>query len=160
MTQKEPTPRLALDFPATLAGFEHGFAQLRTGLDSETLEPLTRYRIELVFEEIVANIVRHGAPKGGAKDVRVTFDVQGDSILLTFDDDGSPYDPRTRGDPPPVKSLEEVGIGGRGLLMVRRASSAIDYCRTADQRNRLTVTLPASTPNSNSIPSTRRKEIK
>jgi anti-sigma regulatory factor (Ser/Thr protein kinase) len=128
-------------------------------LDSETLEPLTRYKIELVFEEIVANIVRHGAPKGGAKDVRVTFDIRGDSILLTFDDDGSPYDPRTRGDPPPAKSLEDVGIGGRGLLMVRRASSAIDYCRTADQRNRLTVTLPASAPNSNSIPSTKRREI-
>ena len=159
MTQTEPTPRLALDFPATLAGFEQGFTQLRTGLDSEALEPLTRYRIELVFEEIVANIVRHGAPKGGAKDVRVTFDVQGDSILLTFDDDGSPYDPRTRGDPPPAKSLEEVGIGGRGLLMVRRASSAIDYCRTADQRNRLTVTLPVSALNSNSIPNTRRREI-
>jgi anti-sigma regulatory factor (Ser/Thr protein kinase) len=140
MTQ-EPTPRLALDFPATLAGFERGFAELRSGLGRESLTPAARYNVELVFEEIVANIVRYGA-QGRVVDVRVTLDRNDASIAITFDDDGVPFDPTKRPDPTPAKSLADASIGGRGIMLVRRIASAIDYSRTPEQRNRLVVTLP------------------
>jgi serine/threonine-protein kinase RsbW len=95
-----------------------------------------------VFEEITANIVAHGSPDGHALEVWVTLEDRGDSIVLTFEDNGVPFDPRTRADPPPQKSLEEARIGGYGLLLVRHAASSIDYQRTAAGRNRLIVRLP------------------
>jgi anti-sigma regulatory factor (Ser/Thr protein kinase) len=137
-------PRFAVSFPGTLAGFDEAFARLRAALDQETLDAGARYRVELVFEEIVANIVRHGAPGGGAADVRFSLDLRDGSVVLTFDDDGVAFDPRGRPDPVPARSLEQAKVGGLGLMMVRRAASAIDYRRTPERRNELIVTVPAA----------------
>ena len=106
------------------------------------LDGATRYNAELVFEEVVANIVGHGAPDGHALEVRLLLEIRPDSIILTFDDNGVPFDPRGRADPPPQKSLDEARIGGYGLMLVRHAVSSLDYLRTAEGRNRLTVRLP------------------
>ncbi len=134
--------RVEIPFRATHAGFAHAFSRLRGALDGEGLDPAPRYNVELVFEEIVANIVAHGAVDGREPDVRVTLEPSSDSIVLKFEDDGPPFDPRGRTDPVPAKSLEEARIGGFGLMLVRRAASALDYLRTAEGRNRVTVTLP------------------
>jgi anti-sigma regulatory factor (Ser/Thr protein kinase) len=108
------------------------------------LDGTARYNAELVFEELVANIVKHGAPDRHALEVRFTLEVRPDSIILTFDDNGVAFDPRGRPDPLPQKSLDEARIGGYGLMLVRRAASSLDYLRTADGHNRLTVKLPRS----------------
>ena len=49
-----------LTFAGTRAGFEQGFGQFRAILDRYPLQSRTRYGCELVFEEIVRNIIRHG----------------------------------------------------------------------------------------------------
>ena len=61
---------------------------------------------------------------------------------MEFDDNGMPFDPRGRPDPAPQKSLDEARIGGYGLMLVRHAARSLDYLRTADGHNRLTVRLP------------------
>lgn len=113
----------------------------RHALDAVRLDGATRYNAELVFEEVVANVVGHGAPDGHALEVRFTLEVCPDSIVLTFEDNGVPFDPRERTDPPPQKSLEEARIGGYGLMLVRHAVSSLDYRRTAEGHNRLRVQL-------------------
>ena len=112
---------------------------MRHALDGEALNATTRYNTELVFEEIVANIVGHGARKGREPEVRVTLEARPDSIVLIFDDDGVPFDPRGRPDPVKPKSLEAAKVGGFGLMLVRRAASSLEYLRTAKDRNQLTV---------------------
>jgi len=131
--------RVEIRFPGTHQGFAQGFARLRHALDREALDAAARYDCELIFEEIVDNIVSHGAVGNRAPDVHVTLEHGGDSIVLTFDDDGLPFDPRGRPDPVPAKSLEEATIGGFGLMLVRHAASSLEYERTAEERNRLTV---------------------
>lgn len=112
-------------------------------LDSQHLPPAPRYHVELAFDEIAGNIVRHGLPSG-AIDVRIAF---GDrEVVLSFEDDGTPFDPRTY--PPAVlpTSIDDarVGRGGLGLPLVRSISSAMTYGRTPQQRNQLTLVIPAS----------------
>jgi serine/threonine-protein kinase RsbW len=131
--------RVEIRFPGSHEGFAHGFGRLRHALDGEALNATTRYNTELVFEEIVANIVGHGAQKGREPDVRVTLEARPDSIVLIFDDDGVPFDPRGRPDPVKPKSLEEAKVGGFGLMLVRHAASSLEYLRTAEDRNQLTV---------------------
>ncbi|HEV2230506.1 MAG TPA: ATP-binding protein [Steroidobacteraceae bacterium] len=134
--------RIGIRFPGTHAGFAQGFARLREALDAERLAGTARYNAELVFEEIVANIVSHGARNGREADVCVTLEPRADSIVLIFSDDGVPFDPRGRPDPVIPKTLAEAKIGGFGLMLVRHAASSLDYVRTADDRNRLTVIVP------------------
>ena len=133
--------RVEIRFPGTHEGFALGFERVRNALDAVPLDGTTRYNAELVFEEIVANIVGHGAPDGHPLEVRFTLEAHPDSIILTFDDNGVRFDPRGRPDPLPQKSLAEARIGGYGLMLVRHATSSIDYLRTAEGRNRLTVQL-------------------
>ncbi|HKD55043.1 MAG TPA: ATP-binding protein [Steroidobacteraceae bacterium] len=131
--------RVEIRFPGTHEGFAQAFDELRQALDREALDAAARYDCELIFEEIVDNIVSHGAVGDRAPDVHVTLEHGGDSIVLTFDDDGVLFDPRGLPDPVPAKSLQEAKIGGFGLMLVRHAASSLDYVRTSEGRNRLTV---------------------
>ena len=131
--------RVEIRFLGTHEGFAQAFVELRHALDREALDAAARYDCELIFEEIVDNIVSHGAVGDRAPDVHVTLEHGSDSIVLTFDDDGVPFDPRGIPDPMPAKSLQEAKIGGFGLMLVRHAASSLEYVRTAEDRNRLTV---------------------
>lgn len=133
--------RLEIGFPGTHAGFAQAFARLRDALDAQRLDGAARYNAELVFEEIVANIVSHGAVDGREVEVRFSLQTHPDSMLLTFEDDGVAFDPRGRPDPAPARSLEEAKVGGFGLMLVRHAASSLDYALTTDGHNRLTVKL-------------------
>lgn len=141
--------RVRLKFPATMSGFEQAFGSLQSELGRDELHPGTRYNVELVFEEIVANIVRHGSGGGEISGVDVAVDVQVgvDAIVMTFDDGGVPFDPVGRPDPRKPTSIEDTPIGGLGLMMVRKAATAMRYERTPEQRNRLVVTLPTTAKN-------------
>jgi serine/threonine-protein kinase RsbW len=126
-------------FAGTLEEFERAFTGLRGALDGQALGAATRYNIELVFEEIVANVLRHGAKDGHRLDVLVTLELGPDSISLTFDDNGVAFDPRTPVHAPP---RSRHGQGGFGLMLVQRVAGSLAYLRTPEGRNRLTVTLP------------------
>jgi len=127
-----------------LPGFQQGFVALRSALDGCGLRADLRFRVELVFEEVVANIVRYAAQPGGQTQIEVTLHAGPDVLTLTFNDDGVAFDPCSRAaagcaDAAPPASLEEAPDGGFGLMMVRRAASSLSYRRTPDARNHLTV---------------------
>jgi len=96
-----------------------------------------------VFEEIVGNIMRYGAPQGGELCVEVSVRIAADGITIAVEDDGIPFDPCGRSDAPVLTTLAEAPDGGFGLTLVRHAVSSMRYERTAKQRNRLVATLSA-----------------
>lgn len=128
----------ALRFPATSAGLDEAARSLGAILDARRVSPALRYDVEVVFEELAGNIVRHAKPVGEI-DVGLAFD---GGIVLTFEDDGAAFDPRQQLSPPELESLEEARVGGLGLVLVRKLCSRIEYERTAAGRNRLTVSVP------------------
>ena len=128
-----------LRFPGTLAGFTEAFSRLNAILDRGPIEGEARFHVELVFDEIAANVIRHASPTG---EIEVTVRL-GREVVLTFEDDGVPFDPCAQPEPPEPRSLDEATPGGRGLMLVRMYSTRLDYQRTPEGRNRLTVTLPA-----------------
>jgi anti-sigma regulatory factor (Ser/Thr protein kinase) len=134
---------IRLRFSGTLRGFERGFEQLRGALDGEAqkLGARARYHLELVFEEIVGNIVRYGAPQGGELRVEVSIEIGVDYIEIAVEDDGIPFDPCGCTDLGAPTSLAGAPDGGFGLRIVRHVASTMQYERSANQRNRLVVTL-------------------
>ena len=127
-----------LRFPGTTAGFRDAVAALRLILDGRELHPRLRHDIELVFDEVVTNIVNHGRPAGDV-DVAIRF---GEDTTLVFEDDGVAFDPRAQPAPAPAARREDLRIGGLGIVIVRELSSRLDYERTPEGRNRLTIAIP------------------
>jgi serine/threonine-protein kinase RsbW len=130
-----------LIFPGTRTGFARAFVDLRRALDGHALQQRARYNCELVFEEVVSNIIKHGYADDREHDIEVSLDFQDEAIVMRFEDDGVPFDPLELPPVEPAKSILDTRTGGRGLLLVRTAARRLDYERTLDRRNRLTVTI-------------------
>ena len=131
--------RHVLRVPATLAGLHDAADSLRRLLETRQLPVPASYNVELVFEEIVANIVRYGQP---TTDIDVVISFDDAETILIFEDDGVPFNPREHTARPAPTSLDEVQVGGLGIPLVKKISSRMDYERTED-RNRLLVAIPA-----------------
>jgi len=134
----ETTPHV-LRFAATRASFEQASADARAALEACGVHGSARYNAELVFEEVVTNVIRHGhAPE---IEMSLACLPGADEIVLTFEDAGPPFDPLKQPAKPLPKSIEDATLGGLGLLLVRKASTCLHYERTPGEKNRLTVTI-------------------
>jgi serine/threonine-protein kinase RsbW len=129
-----------LRFAATRDGLEHGALALRDLLDAQHVGGGSRYNVELAFEEVATNIVRHGAP---TSDVEFTIVFGVDEIVMTFRDDGIPFDPRAHPAPVAPTSIDDAPIGGLGLVLLRTISTRMEYERTPQDCNLLTIVIPA-----------------
>ena len=91
----------------------------------------------IVLDEIVSNIVRCS----GASVFKVGLDQTPEGLTMVFSDDGKPFDPtREVAEPDVTASIEERGIGGLGIFMVKKMSRSVAYERR-DGKNVLTVVM-------------------
>ena len=101
----------------------------------------TMNRVEVVLEELVSNLVRHG------KDVplgTVAAGSRGGVIDRVVEDDGAEFDPFSVPEPERPASLADAPLGGLGIPLVRRLSASARYDRVgsgADARNRVSVRI-------------------
>ena len=49
------------------------------------------------------------------------------AVVITFIDNGIPYDPLAKADPDITKSADEREIGGLGIFMVKKSMDEISY---------------------------------
>ncbi len=49
------------------------------------------------------------------------------SVVITFIDNGVPYDPLRKTDPDTTLSAEEREIGGLGIYMVKKSMDGVEY---------------------------------
>ena len=124
-----------------LAGFERGATELRAVLDEHQIAGRPRFNVELVFEELVTNVVRHSYREDAARHIDVSVAMTDDAIELIIEDDGQPFNPLQRQDPTLPKSIETATLGGLGILLARKASRNLHYERTPEGKNRLTATI-------------------
>ena len=125
-------------FPPTLIGLEEGASALRQVLDASGLAIGPRNKVEVAFEEVAMNIIRYGRAES---DIEVRIDIGDAQVVLTFEDDGVPFDPREHVAPAVPASLDEAAVGGRGIMLLRKISTRMDYLRTSHGRNRLTLAI-------------------
>ena len=130
--------RYQIVFAPTLSAFYEASAALRRLLDEKGLAAKPRSDVELAFEEVAVNVLKHGSP---AHDITVQISFRPDHVTLTFEDDGLPFNPLLHRDPQGPESLEEAPIGGLGVMMVKQVASRIEYSRTPQQHNRLTLEI-------------------
>jgi serine/threonine-protein kinase RsbW len=140
--------RLLLVLNNTLAAVEDGRSRVLEFLALRPLDPLVRNRLEVLFEELVSNTIRHGFARHSGQSIRVQVEQKPASIELIFEDDGAPFNPLETEAPEPFSTIEAARIGGLGIPLVIKLSSGVRYERPAtgtgaafSPRNRTIVSL-------------------
>ena len=94
------------------------------------------FALQVCLEELLTNIVRHGGAKSSGDlsqvvkppvNVEITISTSAQSVSMTIEDDGKPFDvvnaPAHRIDQP----LDQVQPGGLGIQLIRNFASSIAY---------------------------------
>jgi serine/threonine-protein kinase RsbW len=119
----------------------------RFGLDQglstdETLD------INLVLDEVVLNIIRHGYDDEAEHQILVRLTLEGAVLTMVVEDDGREFNPLEHPAPNLDLPIEERGIGGLGVHIVRTLTKSLEH-RRVEGRNVLTMQMqvaPGHTP--------------
>ncbi len=96
-------------------------------------------QIDIAIDELFGNIVRYAYhPEIGSATVQVEVTKEPLAVVITFIDQGKPYDPLAKEDPNVTLSAEEREIGGLGIYIVKKSMTDIAY-EYKDGRNILKI---------------------
>lgn len=85
-------------------------------------------QINVAIDELLSNIVKYGYPKQpGPVTVSVIATDDPRGVCIRFEDEGIPYNPLNKEDPDVSLSVEERGIGGLGIFLVKKTMDDIKY---------------------------------
>lgn len=115
----------------TLAAVEDGRQEILRYLGA--LDPRLQNRLEVLFEELVANVIRHGFARGSDQSIHVLIERREGDIQLTFEDDGVLFNPLEAEAPEPFHDIETARIGGLGIPLAVKMASAMRYERPPEQ---------------------------
>lgn len=104
---------------------------------AEAIPADTAWRLKVALDEILANIVSHGASDGNLPAIDIWFARLDDVIQVRIADDGIPFDPLSRPDPDVTAPLDARQPGGLGLALIKGLIDDVTYERTT--RNVLTL---------------------
>ncbi len=104
-----------------------------TAFVDEQLEQLdcplkTKIQMDIAIDELFGNIANYAYnPEVGVATVRVEITENPLAVVITFIDNGVPYDPLAKADPDITLSAEEREIGGLGIYMVKKSMDDVFY---------------------------------
>ena len=98
----------------------------------------TIWPLNVALDEILSNIISYGHEDGREHEIVVRVSLEHGLMIAEVEDDGRAFDPLAA--PPPAIDvpLEERGVGGLGIHIVRNLMDEVTYNRIAG-RNRLTL---------------------
>ena len=140
-TEPDGEPALVLNLPNHPAVIEESRVAVVAFLEPHGVGARTMNRVEVVLEELISNLIRHGHE---VSEITVEADYDGESIDLVVEDNGVEFDPLAKPDPDPFTSLADAPLGGLGIALVRRLTCAARYDRVGTgsaARNRVSVTI-------------------
>lgn len=96
-------------------------------------------QLDIAVEEIFVNIASYAYESGtGEAVIRISHEDNPEKAVITFIDEGIPYDPLAKEDPDVSLPAEERQIGGLGIFMVKKTMDDMIYERV-DGKNILTL---------------------
>ncbi len=95
----------------------------------------------LALEEVFANVVMHGTVGTDPVPVELGLAFNAGQVTMTVKDAGPEFDPLSIAAPDVEAPLEERGVGGLGIYLIRELMQAVSYRRVGSQ-NVLTMSKP------------------
>jgi len=97
-------------------------------LESYDCPMKAQMQIDIAIDELFSNIAYYAYnPDVGPATVRVEVVEDPMAVVITFIDNGVPYDPLAREDPDTTLSAEERDLGGLGIYMVKKSMDEVTY---------------------------------
>jgi len=93
---------------------------------------------ELCLNELVTNVIHYAYADRGEHEIRIALEREAGELRATVEDDGRPFNPLEKEPPAIPDSLEDAGVGGWGIPIVRAFADDLSYERR-DGRNRFTI---------------------
>lgn len=88
----------------------------------------TQMQVDIAIDELFGNIANYAYnPEVGVATVRVEVTDDPLAVVITFIDNGVPYDPLAKADPDITLSIEKRDVGGLGIYMVKKTMDDISY---------------------------------
>lgn len=108
-------------------------------LDEMSCIPKAKTQIRIAIDEIFGNIAHYAYEgKTGPAWIRVEQCEEQGAVVITFTDEGIPYNPCEKSDPDISLSIEERQIGGLGIYMVKKLMDDVWY-EYKDGKNMLSL---------------------
>ena len=98
----------------------------------------TTLKLNLAIEEAVVNVMNYAYPAGEKGDVDIEAMINDEYLVFVISDSGTPFDPTAKAEVDTTLSVEERGIGGLGIHLIRQIMDTINYERVED-KNVLTL---------------------
>ena len=122
-----------LTIPAEVDKLPEVLAFLEQHLEEAGCSMKAQMQLAIAAEEIFVNIAHYAyAPETGMATVRLKVSGEPKTAAVTFIDQGVPFDPLTRRDPTMPDRVEDIPIGGLGIMMTKRSVDDISYVRDGD----------------------------
>lgn len=103
---------------------------VRDALSKIEVTPKILFNIDLIVEEIVVNIVKHGLKEVKDGKIETSVELKGNCLDLTFTDNGIPFNPLKKEDPDIKEDkVDKRDIGGLGIFLVKQLAKTIQYSR-------------------------------
>ena len=129
-----------LTIEAEVENLDNVLAFVDEELEKFDCPPKIQVQIDVAVEELFVNIAHYAyKPEKGNATIKVEVQESPLSVIITFVDNGVPYDPLAKPDPDVTLSAEEREIGGLGIFMVKKSMDDIKY-EYKDGKNILTIT--------------------
>lgn len=130
-----------LTVPGTLDSLD-AIAQYVMAVAAETgLDKKASYNLRLAVDEIATNIIIHGyeeAGREGVLDLQAVVDEQ--SLTISLEDTGAPYNPTERPNPDDLAlPIEQRKMGGLGVYLAIHGVDKFIYERLGDRNHNIFV---------------------
>ena len=134
-------------FPGTLDALEPIRKYVEAAAQSAGFDHKATYKLCLAVDEIATNVVIHGYEEAGLNgDLKIKASVDNDTLVISLEDQGKPYDPNLHTVPEAddlSQPLETRKIGGLGILLAQDGVDDLQYSATGEANvHRFTIRLP------------------
>ena len=102
---------------------------VRTFLGTINISSKTIYKVNLILEEMITNIIKYGYVDNNQHEIEVNINITAEHIRLRIIDDGNEFDSAMSPNPDTDIPLEKMRIGGLGIFLVKNISNNIKYKR-------------------------------
>lgn len=109
-------------------------------LDNCKIEAIAAYSTQLVLEEALSNVIRHGFADDRKHEILICINVGAEEIEITIVDDGREFDPGLAPAVDTHESIEKRKVGGLGIHLMRSMATDMRYQRI-DNKNNLSLRI-------------------
>ena len=91
------------------------------------------FAVDLAMEEMVTNVIKYAYADSSDLHIIIHSRRESDELVLVIEDQGPEFNPLTAEAPDQNQTLDEMKIGGRGLVLVRRIMDDLAYERRGNR---------------------------